>query len=76
MYVVTVEFDIRPQHVAAFLPLMRENASAAPCPIGRNTACPATPGDCCVVPGASTSSHQGASFSTSPMPGVMPWLVT
>ena len=25
-YVVTVEFDIHPQHFAAFLPLMRENA--------------------------------------------------
>ena len=26
MYVVTVEFDVHPQHLAAFLPLMRENA--------------------------------------------------
>jgi quinol monooxygenase YgiN len=26
MYVVTVEFDIKPQHFASFLPLMRENA--------------------------------------------------
>jgi autoinducer 2-degrading protein len=29
MYVVTVEFHIRPPHFAAFLPLMRENAQAS-----------------------------------------------
>jgi quinol monooxygenase YgiN len=29
MYVVTVEFDIHPQHFATFLPLMRDNARAS-----------------------------------------------
>lgn len=29
MYVVTVAFDIHPQHFEAFLPLLRENARAA-----------------------------------------------
>jgi quinol monooxygenase YgiN len=29
MYVVTVEFEVHPQHCAAFLPLMRENARAS-----------------------------------------------
>ncbi len=28
-YVVTVEFEIHPQHFAAFMPLMRENARAS-----------------------------------------------
>ncbi len=29
MYVVTVEFDVHAQHLAAFVPLMRENARAS-----------------------------------------------